>query len=43
MTLYIYNQNLELVGMGDKRRMEAGSIIDIYIGMGYIISASQMF
>jgi hypothetical protein len=43
MTLYIYDQNLKLVGFGDKRRMESGILVDHYIQLGYIVSVSKLF
>ena len=42
MIIYIYNLNLELIGCGDKARVESSIFIDYYVACGYILSSSKL-
>jgi hypothetical protein len=41
-TTYIYNGNLELVGIADRNRLDESIFGQYYIDSGFIISTSKM-
>jgi hypothetical protein len=43
MKYYIYDKNLELIGIADRERLDNSILADYYIQLGFIISASKMF